>query len=366
MGTDGTAMSRAQAELGNEGIDVMLLGHGADLAHLIGYHDEPAERLTMLIVPASGTPTLVVPQLEAPRVRSLGADEHVDLVAWSESEDPVAIVASLVGEVASVAIQDRLWTTFTLGLQTALPRVRFVLASSVMRRLRQQKTPDEVAGLARVGAAIDAVHAQVASLLRPGRTEAEVGADIASLILEEHDRVNFIIVASGPNGASPHHETSSRTIQDGDPVVVDIGGTLDGWCSDVTRNYVVGTPPDGYADVHDLVDRARAAAMAQVRPGVTAASVDAAARAVIDEAGYGEAFLHRTGHGIGREEHEEPWIIAGNDDLLEVGMTFSIEPGIYLDGRFGVRIEDIVAVTATGATNLTSRPHDYVRTGEQR
>lgn len=356
---------RLQEAMAANGTQVLLLGHGADLAHLTGCHGEPAERLTMLVVPAVGTATLVVPALEAPRARALGADDGCTLIAWQESEDPIAIVAGLVGSARTIAVQDRLWTTFTLGLQAAVPDVSWQIASSVMRDLRQRKSASEVAGLARVGAAIDAVHAQVSGLLRPGRTEQEVGEDIARLILEEHDKVNFVIVASGPNGASPHHETSSRVIVDGDPVVVDIGGTMDGWCSDVTRNYVVGTPPPGYREIHDLVDRARAAAMAQVRPGVTAASVDAAARRVIEEAGHGDAFLHRTGHGIGREEHEEPWIIAGNEDLLEPGMTFSIEPGIYLEGRFGVRIEDIVAVTEDGVTNLTSRPHQFTTTGEQ-
>jgi Xaa-Pro aminopeptidase len=218
-----------------------------------------------------------------------------------------------------------------------------------------RKTPEEVSVLRRAGQAIDRVHAAVPNLLRAGRTEADVGRDIADLIIAEgHSEVNFVIVGSGPNGASPHHETGERVIAAGDAVVVDIGGTLDGYCSDATRNYVVSTAPDGFADAHAALESAQQAACAAVRPGVTAESVDAAARDVLTEAGYGELFVHRTGHGIGLEEHEDPYIVAGNATVLEPGMAFSVEPGVYVPGRFGMRIEDIVVVTEDGCERLNT------------
>ena len=232
------------------------------------------------------------------------------------------------------------------------------------RTLRMRKQPDELDALRRAGGAIDAVHRQVPGLLRAGRTESEVGREIADAILDAgHEQVNFVIVASGPNGASPHHETGERVLQAGDPVVVDIGGTLDGYCSDCTRNYVVpgGRETEPYSILHDTLEAAQRAACDAVRPGVTAESVDAAARTVLVDAGLGDAFIHRTGHGIGLEEHEDPYIVAGNDLVLEEGMTFSIEPGVYLEGRYGARIEDIVAVTADGVERLNRLNRGLVR-----
>ncbi|MEX0836485.1 MAG: M24 family metallopeptidase, partial [Nitriliruptor sp.] len=258
------------------------------------------------------------------------------------------------------ALQDRLWTSFTLALQAAIGGASWVPGSSVMRDLRLIKTPAEVEALREVGAAIDAVHAVVPDLLRAGRTEAEVGRDIAERILEAHDEVNFVIVASGPNGASPHHETGDRVLEVGDAVVVDIGGTRAGYCSDSTRDYAIGHLPDGYAELHAVLERAQDLAVDAVRPGAPAEAIDAAARDHITAAGYGERFVHRTGHGIGVEEHEEPWIVAGNDEPVAAGMAFSIEPGIYVPGRYGSRIEDIVVVTDTGVERVNHRPREVV------
>jgi Xaa-Pro aminopeptidase len=353
-------LDRARDAMRARGVDALLVGPSADLRYLVGYHALPLERLTLLVVPAVGDPALVVPALEAPRASDSGADAHAPLVAWGETEDPIALVRDLLADRGAaggtLALQDRLWTSFTLRLQKALPDARWVAGTEVMRRLRLRKDEAEIQALRDVGAAIDAVHAQVPGLLRPGRTEAEVGRDIAELILEDHDEVNFVIVASGPNGASPHHETGDRRLEIGDAVVVDIGGTREGYCSDVTRDYVIGEVPDGYADLHDVLERAQQAAVDAVRPGVTAASIDAAARDLITEAGYGERFIHRTGHGIGVEEHEEPWIVAGNDEPLAPGMAFSVEPGIYVPGRYGARIEDIVVVTDDGVERVNHRP----------
>jgi Xaa-Pro aminopeptidase len=241
-----------------------------------------------------------------------------------------------------------------------------VTAGQVLRELRLRKTADEVDGLRRAGAAIDVVHSRMGEWLRPGRTEHEVGRDIAEAIKDAgHEHVNFVIVASGPNGASPHHHTAERVIEAGDPVVVDIGGTMpDGYCSDCTRTYVAGgAPDDEFARYYSVLLEAQKLSCDSVRPGVTAESVDAAARDAISAAGYGDYFVHRTGHGIGLEEHEEPYIVAGNDRVLEPGMCFSIEPGIYLPGRHGARIEDIVTVTDDGVERLDTIDRDLVVLG---
>jgi Xaa-Pro aminopeptidase len=354
-------LDRLRTAMRAHGVDAVLVGPSADLRYLVGYHALPLERLNMLVVPADGPVSLVVPELEAPRAEESGARAHAALVPWGETDDPIVRVVAALRDAGTdlrgtLAVQDRLWTSFTLGLQAALPDARWVAGSSVMRDLRIVKSADEVQALRDVGAAIDAVHAAVPDLLRAGRTEAEVGRDIAERILADHDEVNFVIVASGPNGASPHHETGDRVLEDGDAVVVDIGGTRAGYCSDSTRDYAVGRLPDGYAELHAVLEEAQERAVQAVRPGVTAEAIDAAARDHIEAAGYGRYFVHRTGHGIGVEEHEEPWIVAGNTEPVAAGMAFSIEPGIYVPGRYGSRIEDIVVVTDDGVERVNHRP----------
>ena len=359
-------LERARAALRDQGVDALLVGPSADLRYLTGYHALPLERLTLLVVPAEGDAILIVPELEAARARDSGADKLAELRTYEEIDDPVALVVDhLGGRAASsrLAVQDRLWASFTLALQQAMPEADWVLGSTVMRSLRMIKTPEEIDALRAVGAAIDAVHARVPDLLRAGRSEAEVGRDIAELILEDHDEVNFVIVASGPNGASPHHETGARELQPGDAVVVDIGGTRDGYCSDMTRNYAVVDLPEGYQQLHRFLEEAQDMAVAAVRPGVPAEHIDEVARDHLTAAGYGEYFIHRTGHGIGVEEHEEPWIVAGNREPLQPGMAFSVEPGVYLPGRFGARIEDIVVVTSDGVERLNHRPRHAVVAG---
>lgn len=361
---DGDRLARTQAALRDADVGALLVGPSADLRYLVGYHALPLERLTLLVVPADGEPTLVVPELESARAEECGAHRLAPLRPWGETDDPIALVRLLLSDAGAdtgpLALQDRLWTSFTLQLQAALPSASWVPGSQIMRELRLRKTPDEIRALHEVGAAIDAVHAAVPELLRAGRTEAEVGRDIAELILQDHDEVNFIIVGSGPNGASPHHETGSRVLTEGDAVVVDIGGTRNGYCSDMTRDYVIGHVPDGYGELHAVLETAQDAAVQAVRPGVSAASIDEAARAVIRDAGYGEQFIHRTGHGIGVEEHEEPWIVGGNDETITAGMAFSVEPGIYVPGRYGARIEDIVVVTDDGVERANHRPREIV------
>ncbi len=344
-------------------VDALLITPGPDLRYLVGYDAIPLERLTCLVVPAEGDSRIVVPGLEKPAaLASPIAELGIDVLTWGETDDPYALVASLLPEHSRVALDNHMWAEKVLRLRAAMPGSEQLLAGAVLRELRIRKSPEEVEALRRAGAAIDRVHARVPEWLRAGRTEREVGRDIADAIVAEgHVRVDFVIVASGPNGASPHHELSDRVIEAGDPVVVDIGGTMpDGYCSDETRTYSVGQPPAEFADYYAVLLEAQLAACAHVRPGVTAESVDAAARDVIAGAGYGERFVHRTGHGIGLETHEEPYIVSGNAEPLEPGMAFSIEPGIYLPGRHGARIEDIVVCGETEGERLNLQPRELV------
>jgi len=350
------------------GVDALLLTPGADLRYLVGYAAIPLERLTCLIVPAEGEPVLVVPRLEHAAAEASGAAAVVKVATHQETDDAFAMTAALIRdalgrEPGTVAVADRMWAEHVLRLRETMSRAEQVTAGSVLRALRLRKTPDEIDALRRAAQAIDRVHAQMGEWLRPGRTEEEVGRDIAEAIVAEgHRTVNFVIVASGPNGASPHHDTSGRVIERGDAVVVDIGGTMpDGYCSDCTRTYVAdGEPDPEFARYYAVLLDAQKRSCDAVRPGATAESVDAAGRDVITAAGYGELFLHRTGHGIGLEEHEEPWIVTGNPTVLEPGMTFSIEPGIYLAGHHGARIEDIVAVTDDGVERLDTIDRELV------
>lgn len=349
---------KAQELAAARGIDALLITPGADLRYLTGYVALPLERLTCLVLPASGDPTLVVPALEKPAALASGVD--ADVAAWQESEDPFALVASLVGDAATIGVDDHMWASRVFALRDALPNASLVLGGPVVQELRIRKDADEAGALRDAGLAIDRVHQRMGEWLRAGRTEREVGADIATAILEEHATCDFVIVGSGPNGASPHHELSDRVIETGDPVVVDIGGTTAaGYCSDSTRNYLAGgTVPPAYAEFYAVLEAAQAAQLAHARPGVTAASVDAAGRQIIADAGYGDLFIHRTGHGIGQETHEEPYIIEGSDLILTEGMAFSIEPGIYVEGQFGARIEDIVICTADGLEVLNNTPRE--------
>ncbi|MEZ0095133.1 M24 family metallopeptidase [Streptacidiphilus sp. EB129] len=359
-------IARAQKAAAEAGLDALLISPGPDLRYLTGYQALPLERLTCLVAPANGDPFLVVPLLEQPAaeaspVGGLG----LEIVGWRETEDPYALVAGRlpVGPEGRVGVDNHMWAEKVLAFRAALPGVEQALAGEVLGALRMRKSAAEVAALREAGAAIDAVHAAVGQWLRPGRTEREVGRDIADAILAAgHETVDFVIVGSGPNGASPHHELSDRVIGAGEPVVVDIGGTMpSGYCSDSTRNYCVGEAPAEYLRAFGILLAAQTAQCESVRPGITAEQLDAVGRDLITEAGYGDRFIHRTGHGIGLETHEEPYIVSGSARPLEPGMAFSIEPGIYLPGRFGARIEDIAVCTEDGGDRLNLTPRDLVR-----
>jgi Xaa-Pro aminopeptidase len=284
-------------------------------------------------------------------------------VTWADGEDPYLLVSDLAGGPTRLAVTDTMPAAHVFGVRDALPDATQSLAGPVLRELRMRKDAAEVAELRAAGAAIDRVHARMAEFLKAGRTEEQVGADIAAAIVEEgHTEAAFVIVGSGPNGASPHHDVSGRVIESGDVVVIDIGGPLpSGYNSDCTRTYAVGAEPAaGIREAYAVLQDAQERSVAAVRPGVTAEQVDAAAREPITAAGLGERFIHRTGHGIGLDVHEDPYIVGGNARPLEPGMAFSVEPGVYLDGEWGARIEDIVVVTDSGCERLNTRSRDLV------
>ena len=360
-------LRRAGETAAEQDSEVLFLTPGTDLRYLIGFDGESHERLTCLIVPAAGhraPPALVVPKLEAPGLADVPLEAlGIDLVTWTDGEDPYLLVSDLAGGPIRTSVDDGMPARHVLALRAAFPDASQALAGPVLRELRMRKDPAEIDRLRAAGAAIDRVHARMGEWLRPGRTEAAVGADItAAIVAEGHAEAAFVIVGSGPNGASPHHDVSDRVIEPGDVVVIDIGGPLpDGYNSDCTRTYAVGGEPSAeIAQTYAVLQQAQERAVAAVRPGVTAASIDRAAREPITEAGHGEYFIHRTGHGIGLDVHEDPYIVGGNELVLAPGMAFSIEPGIYRVGSWGARIEDIVVVTESGVERLNNNPHDLV------
>jgi Xaa-Pro aminopeptidase len=363
-----TRLERAAEVTDQAGFDAVLVAVGPDLRYLTGYEAMPLERLTMLVVvPNVDSITLVVPRLEEPAARA-GCRPQVRIVTWEENDDPHGLVAGLVrghatGELR-LGVSDRLMAMHLLRLQRALPGATFESATVVLRELRMTKDADEIALLRTAAHAADRVVGQIAAGRLVGRTEAEVAREVRErLIAEGHDEAQFAIVGSGPNSASPHHEASNRIIEAGDPIVLDIGGTIDGYASDTTRTLWVtgGDPAKGpteeFRHLFGVLFAAQERATRAVRPGVACEAIDAAARGVIAAEGYGQAFIHRTGHGIGLEGHEDPYIIAGNREALGPGMAFSIEPGIYLSGRYGARIEDIVVCGREGpdVLNVSSR-----------
>ena len=362
-------LAKAATAAEKAGLDALLVTPGADLRYLTGYDALPLERLTCLVVPTRGDAFLVVPGLERPRaVESPAGNLGIDIVGWAETEDPYGLAArrltdALGGQPETIGISDRTWVLHGLRFRDALAGTRHELAGRALRELRMRKTAEELAALRAAAEIIDAVHEQIQTWSLVGRTEAEVGRDIADAIIQGgNTAVNFVIVGSGPNGASPHHDLGPRVIEPGDAVVFDIGGTTpDGYCSDITRTYVAGGEPDPeFARLYGVLQDAQERACAAIKPGITAEDLDAVARDVIADAGYGEQFIHRTGHGIGLEEHEEPYIVSGNAEPLEAGMAFSVEPGIYLPGRFGARIEDICVCTESGGERLNHVSRDLL------
>lgn len=346
-----------------QGVDTLLLSVGADLPYFCGYEAMPLERLTLLVVPREGDAHLIVPYLEAPRV--VERPGVFDLVPWRDGEDPIVLAVDLIGAAGTAAVGDQTWAGFLVDLVAALPGTRFVRASEVTAPIRSVKDAAEVEVLRAAGAAVDRIAAdlQAGAIPLVGRTEADVAAQLGRRILDEgHHRVNFTIVASGPNAASPHHEAGDRVIRAGEGVLFDFGGTMVGpdgvgYCSDITRCVHTGEPAPGFAALYEVLVGSHAAGVAAATVGTPCEDVDAAARTVIDDAGYGEFFIHRTGHGIGVEAHEHPNIVVGNKLPLVPGHAFSIEPGIYVPDRWGARLEDIVVATADGPDSMNRADH---------
>jgi Xaa-Pro aminopeptidase len=346
----GERIARVRDRMERGDVDVVLLSVGADLPYLTGYEAMPLERLTMLVLPRRGDARLVVARLEAPRVEPR---PEFEVVPWDEPGDPIALVAGMIGGSKRVAIGDQTWAGFVLDLQAALPRAHFTRASKIVGPVRVAKDDDEIAALRAAGAAVDQIVADMRSRPFAGRTEIDVHRELVDRMLAlGHQRANFAIVGAADHAASPHHEPGGRVIADGDVVLCDFGGTMNGYCSDITRMFHVGAPPSEVADTYAVLREAQDASVRAARVGTACADVDAAAREIITAAGFGDRFIHRTGHGIGVEAHEDPYIVAGNDDPLVAGNAFSVEPGIYLPGRFGLRLEDIVVATAAGPERL--------------
>jgi Xaa-Pro aminopeptidase len=353
-------MHRAVGQASEAGLTGLLVTPGPDLVYFTGYQPTAiTERITMLVLQESRDPALIVPALERPDAEEAPGVAAVSVTDWSDGSDPFAATAELLEAAGRYAISDAAWALHLLGLQQALPQSSYTSMTETLPMLRAIKDEDEVSRLASAGAAADATYEKIVDVPFAGRSERDIGEDLARLLRNYgHSQVDFTVVGSGPNGANPHHEVSDRLIRDGDMVVLDFGGLKDGYGSDTTRTVHVGEPTDEETAIHEIVREAQQAAFQAVRPGVSCQGIDRVARKVISDAGYGHRFIHRTGHGIGLTTHEPPYMVEGETRELEPGMCFSIEPGIYLEGRFGVRIEDIVAVTDEGAQRLNRASRD--------
>jgi D-alanyl-D-alanine dipeptidase len=345
-------IQRALQAAERAGLDGLLVTPGPDLKYLTGYSPlSAAERLMVLVVRSGADPVFVLPDFEV-------SPAGLERLEWSDGEEPYRAAAGLL-DGGRYAISDATWALHALRLQHAAPEASLVPVSDALPLLRAVKDADELALMAAAGAAVDAAFEAIVRMPFTGRTERDVAADLDRLLREHgHESVDFTIVGSGPNGADPHHDASDRVIGEGEFVVLDFGGFVDGYASDTTRTVHVGEPSDEERRVYDVVNAAQEAAVRAVRPGVACEVVDGAARTAIEGAGYGQYFTHRTGHGIGTETHEPPYIVAGSTIALQPGMTFSVEPGVYLPERFGVRIEDIVAVTDDGVRRLNTSTHE--------
>jgi Xaa-Pro aminopeptidase len=354
-------MSRAVAAAAAEGLAGLLVAPGPDLVWLTGYRPTAiTERLTLLLLAAGAPPTLVVPTLERPDAAAAPGAAALSILDWPDGADPYALVSPLLVADGRFGVSDSAWALHVLALQDARPDTRYRALTTCLPMLRAVKDGPELDRLAAAGAAADAAYGEILGVRFAGRREREVAADLADLLRRfGHEQVDFTVVGSGPNGANPHHEAGDRVIEPGDAVVLDFGGLMRGYGSDTTRTVVVGEPRDpDLRRVHEVVRHAQQAAFEAVRPGVPCQVIDRVARGVISAAGYGEWFVHRTGHGIGVTTHEPPYLVEGEEQPLVPGMCFSIEPGVYLPGRFGVRIEDIVTATATGGRRLNNTGHE--------
>ena len=354
-------LTKVRASMVEQNVDTVMVSVGHDLPYLSGYSAMPLERLTMLVVPREGAATMVIPGLESARVEPQPG--VFDLLPWSETEDPTAIVAKLAAGSKRIAIGDQMWARFLVELLPQLPGAEYTRAVDVVGHLRMSKDQAELDALAAAGAAVDKIAGELQRGEIPlvGRTEAEVSAHLGRRIIEEGaQKVNFAIVAAGENASSPHHHPGDRVIKKNEIVLTDFGGTMNGYCSDTTRCVFTGEIAPDVADAYEVLFEAQAAGVAAATVGTPCQDVDRACRKVIDDAGYGEYFIHRTGHGIGLEAHEDPYIVEGNALPLAHGHAFSVEPGIYIPGKWGMRLEDIAAATNDGPVSYNNSDHHLI------
>ena len=353
-------LHRVQQTLAEQSIDWLFLGPSADLFYLTGFDAHVSERLNLLIVPQSGDPSLVVPMLEAPNVGEAG--QLASVVSWADHQSPIAKVTGIVtGEPGRIAVGNHLYSAFLIRLQNAISAGSWIEAGPLMRTLRMAKDAIEIELLEIAGRNNDvAWEAFIKAGPISGLTERQALDRLLALTEEQGTGKSWGICASGPNAAAPHYSGDNRVIRPGDSVIFDWGGPVGGYYSDVTRTVHVGEPDEEFRKVYDIVLEANQATFEAVKPGVPCQELDRVARKVITDAGYGEAFLHRVGHGLGLEVHEEPYLVEGNDLPLAEGFVFSDEPGIYLEGRFGVRIEDAVVCTADGGRRLNESTRELV------
>lgn len=349
-------LARTQEVLQDRGIDYLLLGPSADLTYLTGIEAHVSERMNLLVLPAEGAPTMVAPALEAPLIQD--GSGQVSLKTWGDADNPADLASEIIGDPENIAVGNKLWSAFLLRLQDRIQSA-WQEGDAILRDLRMIKDSEEIAALDEAGRLTDEAWLLfVKSGSISGMTELQALKKLVE-ISEEAGLTNPAgIVGSGPNSASPHHGGNERVIEEGDAMVFDWGGTIDGYYSDMTRSAHVGMPSEEYRKVYATVDDANQATFDVVKPGVELQELDRAARKLITDAGYGEYFVHRVGHGLGLEVHEEPYLVEGNDMLMQEGMVFSDEPGIYIPERFGVRIEDAVVCEANGGRRLNTSTHE--------
>jgi Xaa-Pro aminopeptidase len=342
------------------GLDLIALGPTENLHYLLGFTPPGDERLTMLLV-SPNTVRFVVPALNADQI---AAHTDLELTRWADADGPAAALRHALSATPAprrVAVDGLMRAAFLLDLQGLVSPQETVEAGVLLTSMRERKSADEIEALLEAAAQADQAMQVGIDACRPGVTEAQVAWAIEGAFREAGaETVAFNVVASGPNSAFPHHHTGQRVLQEGDAVVIDIGSSLNGYKSDITRTIHLGKPSEEFLKVYRAVYEANQRGREAVRPGVPCQEVDAVTRGVLEKRGYGEYFIHRTGHGLGLEVHEPPWIMAGNAAPLAEGMVFSVEPGVYIPGKFGVRIEDIVVVTPSGARTLTGFDRELI------
>jgi len=352
-------MGRLRAKMRETGTGLVALGPGSHMQWLAGFYPHPDERPALLLVGAEKAGVLM-PALNAEASRK---ETDLPMFVWADAEGPDAALSAALNEVfpqkaGRIVLDETMRADFALLLLDVLPALPRTFTGDTVGLLRACKDKNEYRRLKASALLNDEAMKAAWAGLKPGMTEIEAAEIVKEFFAANGARVQFAVVGASENGAHPHHATGGRVLRHGDAVVLDIGGRLDGYPSDMTRMAIIGEPPEGYREVHAIVEKAVQAAMAAAKPGVKAKEVDRAARDVIAAAGYGEYFVHRTGHGLGIDVHEPPYITATSETVLAEGMVFSIEPGIYLPGRFGIRLEDIVILRKDGPEILSGLPRD--------